>query len=54
MVFNLASSFEFSAASMSTTCPWSAGVAEAAGLSGAAEALDAAGLPTAFGGAALS
>jgi hypothetical protein len=53
MVFNLASSFEFSAASKSTTCPWSAEVAEAAGLSGA-EALDAAGLPTAFGGAALS
>jgi hypothetical protein len=52
MVFSLASNFEFSMASISTG-PWSAGVVDAAGLSGAATVLEAEDLPTASGGAAL-
>jgi hypothetical protein len=52
MVFSLASNFEFSTASMSTTCPWSGGAPAA--LSGAADALDLARFPTAVGGEALS
>jgi hypothetical protein len=51
MVFSLASNLEFSTASIST---WSAGVVDAAGLSGAATFLEAEDLPTACGGAALS
>jgi len=55
MVFSFASNLEFSAERKSTTCPWSAGVVDAAGLSNAVEALDATGfLAIAIGGAPLS
>src|ERR1700730_5719718 len=45
MVFSFASNFEFSAASMSTACPCSGGVSDAAGLAGPGGVLDVAGLP---------
>jgi hypothetical protein len=51
MVFNLASNFEFSAASMSTICPWSGGDVDAA--TGETGNLDFAGF-AAIGGVARS
>jgi hypothetical protein len=54
MVFSLASNFEFSAASMSTTCPCSGGVSDAAGLASPNRVSNVAGLAAAMGGAALS
>ena len=49
MVFSFASNFEFSAASMSTTCPCSGGVSDAAGLASPGRILDVAGLAAAIG-----
>jgi hypothetical protein len=46
MVFSFASNFEFSTASISTTCPWSAGVLDSTGLSGAVAVLEAIGFFT--------
>jgi hypothetical protein len=53
MVFSFVSNFEFSAA-MSTTCPCSGAVSDAAGLAGPGRVLDVAGLAAAIDGAALS
>ena len=49
MVFSFASNFEFSAASMSTTCPCSGGVSDTAGLASPGRILDVAGLAAAIG-----